>query len=261
VSVGNLVVGGSGKTPLLMELAKHFEGVAIVLRGYGRESRGLVRVSHRGRVLTDVHASGDEAMLLAKGLKNASVYVSEDRKAGIEAAKKDGARVIFLDDAFHHCLMKFDILIDPKPPNPLCLPSGPYRLPRLFLKSADLVLREGKDFRRKVTIKNPTAKMVLLTAIANPDRLTPYLPEGIKVYAFEDHHFFTQKELETIWEKEKPTSFLVTTKDLVKLEKFSYPLSLLELSIELEPEVLEAVKNYVKRGFYAKKAANCPNAS
>lgn len=259
ISVGNLIVGGSGKTPLLIELAKHFEDVAVVLRGFGRDSKGLVKVSERGKVLVDVATSGDEAMLLAKELKNASVYVSEDRREGIEAAKIDGARVIFLDDAFHHCLMKFDILIDVATPNSFCLPSGPYRLPRIFIKKGDLVLREGKDFKRVVRIKNPTQKMVLLTAIANPSRLDPFLPKRIKKYTFEDHHAFTKEELQAIWEKERPTSFLVTSKDLVKLEQFDYPLSLLELQLELDPKVIEAVKNFVQRGFYAKKAANCPD--
>ena len=259
MSIGNLIAGGSGKTPLLIELAKNFDDVAVVLRGYGRASKGLVKVSERGSILVDVATSGDEAMLIAKALGRASVYVSEDRALGIEAAKRDGAKVIFLDDAFHHSLLKFDILIDTDPPNRFCLPSGPYRLPRSFLKRADLVLKEGKDFKRNVSIKNPTQKMVLLTAIANPARLDPYLPKNIKKYTFEDHHTFTKAELDAIWQKERPTSFLVTSKDLVKLEQFNYPLSLLELSIELNPEVLEAVKNYVKRGFYAKKAADCPN--
>ncbi len=231
------------------------------MRGYGRSSKGLVKVSERGRVLVDVLASGDEAMLLAKGLKNGSVYVSEDRKRGIEKAKQEGAKVIFLDDAYHHCIMKYDILIDVETPNGFCLPSGPYRLPRLFLKQADMVVKEGRDFKRKVFIKNPTQQMVLLTAIANPSRLDLYLPKGIKKYTFEDHHTFTKAELQAIWEKERPTSFLVTSKDLVKLERFNFPLSLLELKIELDPKVVEAVQDYVQRGIHAKKAANCPDSS
>ncbi|BCD68245.1 tetraacyldisaccharide 4'-kinase [Nitratiruptor sp. YY09-18] len=259
ISIGNLTVGGSGKTPLLIALAKEYEDVAVILRGYKRHSKGLVQVSKYGQILTDIATSGDEAMLLAKSLPHASVYVCEDRVKAIKTAIADGAKTIFLDDAFHHCIKKFDIVIDTNPPNPLCLPAGPYRLPRFFIKFADALVQEGRDFWRKVTIKNPTQKMVLLTAIANPQRLDLYLPKNIKKYHFEDHHYFSAQELEQIWQKEQPTSFLVTSKDLVKLEKFNYPLSLLDLEIEVSQELRKKVEKYIKDSVDAKKDTNSSN--
>ena len=62
ISVGNLIVGGSGKTPFVIALASRFTDVAIISRGYGRQSTGLLEVSYKGKVLVDVMQSGDEPM-------------------------------------------------------------------------------------------------------------------------------------------------------------------------------------------------------
>ena len=64
ISVGNLVVGGSGKTPFTIAIAKELKDVAIISRGYGRKSKGLIEVSRKGMILTDVEHSGDEPMLV-----------------------------------------------------------------------------------------------------------------------------------------------------------------------------------------------------
>jgi len=253
------VVGGSGKTPLIIALAREFERAAVVLRGYGRESRGLVEVSREGEVLVGVEESGDEALLIARSLPRGSVLVSEDRREGVEAAVERGARVIFLDDGFHHCLEKLDILIGVDPPNPFCLPSGPFRLPRFLERYSDLVVREGRDFQRVVRIENRTERMVLLTAIARPNRLDPYLPPLQNRYTFRDHHNFRGEELERIWRRERPTSFLVTEKDLVKLERFDYPYSVLRLDLLLAPHLLKVVEEYIERGFHAEEATDCPD--
>ncbi len=118
ISVGNLSVGGSGKTPLVTALALKYENVAIILRGYGRESKGLHVVSNNGEILVDVNTSGDEAMIYAHKVSNALVIVSEDRKIAIKKAKEMGAKIIFLDDAYSkHDIKKLDLLIDVKSQN------------------------------------------------------------------------------------------------------------------------------------------------
>lgn len=176
VSVGNLTVGGSGKTPLVIELARHFTKPAIVLRGYGRQSRGMVVVKDRG-ILCDITQSGDEAMLYATAFAHAVVIVSEVRERGIAEAKAMGCDVVFLDDGYgKHAIEKLDIVIDVQTPNRFCLPSGPYR-EWLWRGKEVLRVQEGDSFTRSVIIKNPTPKMVLVTAIARPERLEPYLPE------------------------------------------------------------------------------------
>ena len=260
VSVGNLIVGGSGKTPIVIELAKRYENAAVVLRGYKRTSKGTIVVSTRGKISCNVEESGDEAMLLAKSLPFATIIVSENRDKGIQKAKELGCKVVFLDDAFHKCYEKFDILIDIEGKNRLCLPSGPYRLPRFFLLQADIVIKENQDFTRRVTITNPTEKMVLVTAIANPDRLKRFIPKNIPTYYFCDHHSFTKEELEEIVQKEHPTSLLVTRKDVVKLQKFHYNYSILELKIDIDEKVIDRVDRYIK-DFYAKKDSNGSNPS
>ena len=115
VSVGNLSVGGSGKTPLVTALASRYKNVAIVLRGYGRSSRGLHVVKDEGKILCDVSVSGDEAMIYAHKLSNAIVIVSEDRQKGILKAKEMGVKIVFLDDAYSINSSK-SFLINGSPP-------------------------------------------------------------------------------------------------------------------------------------------------
>lgn len=244
VSIGNLTVGGSGKTPLVIELAKHFAKPAIVLRGYGRKSSGMIVVKDRD-ILCDITMSGDEAMLYAISLPNTVVIVSEIRERGIAEARAMGCEVVFLDDGYgKHGIDKLDLLIDVQTPNRFCLPSGAYR-ERLW-KGKDVIhVVENTTFRRRVEIKNSTSKMVLVTAIARPERLDPYLPETIEKVYFEDHHFFTQGELDTIIGRTGATSLLVTQKDFVKMSSFNLNLSVLELSLELDGELITTVKDYV----------------
>lgn len=115
ISVGNLIVGGSGKTPLTIHLAQDKKDVAVVLRGYGRASKGLFLVSLHGKILEDVNTSGDEATLLALSLPNATIIVSENRIEAILKAKELGCKMVFLDDGFSkYDIQKFNILLRPK---------------------------------------------------------------------------------------------------------------------------------------------------
>lgn len=145
ISVGNLTLGGSGKTPLVRALFKEFSGkfkTCIILRGYGRKSRGLLEVALGGRVLCDVEQSGDEAMEYALFLRGANVIVSEDRAAGILRAQTLGFELVILDDGFSKFnISKFDILLRPQsaPKLPFCLPFAAYRYPPFFYKFADFI--------------------------------------------------------------------------------------------------------------------------
>ncbi len=244
VSVGNLTVGGSGKTPLVIELAKHFKKPAIVLRGYGRESRGMVVVKDRD-ILCDVRQSGDEGMLYAIALPHAVVIVSEIRERGIAEAVSMGCEMVFLDDGYgKHGIEKLDIVINVPTRVPFCLPSGAYR-EMLWRGKQAIVVNEGEQFKRHVRIHNPTSKMVLVTAIARPERLDPYLPEVIEKIYFEDHHFFGQGELEPILSQYGAESLLVTMKDYVKMSSFKLNLSVLELFLEVDQGLISSVKEYV----------------
>lgn len=246
VSIGNLSVGGSGKTPLTTALALKYENVAIVLRGYGRKTEGLHVVSNGHEILCNVESSGDEAMIYALKVSKAIVIVSEKREEGIKKAKEMGAKLVFLDDGYSkHHIKKLDLLIDVRSKNGFCLPSGPYREKIWSGKKVEL-LQEEIDFKRAVHIENETEKMVLVTAIARPQRLDGFLPKVVSKHYFEDHHFFTKEELEEIMESSKAASLLVTFKDYVKIKDFGINISILDLDLDVEPRVYTLIDNYVK---------------
>lgn len=245
VSIGNLNVGGSGKTPLVSALALHYENVAVVLRGYGRESQGLHVVKDSKDILCDVKISGDEAMIYAHKIPHALVIVSEDRKKGISRAKELGAKVVFLDDAYSkHSIKKLDLLIEVNTINRSCLPSGPFR-ERLWASKKVVAVRDGLDFKRVVELKDKCAKMSLVTAIARPQRLDEYLPDVVSKNYFEDHHAFSKDELEDILKKDGSDSLLVTYKDFVKVESFGLPLSLLDLHVEVDEKIFKNINDYI----------------
>lgn len=247
IGIGNLNVGGSGKTPLITSLAKRYNNVAIILRGYGRKSQGLVVVKANNSILCDVNLSGDEAMIYATKLDDVIVIVSEDRKKGIQKAKALGAKIVFLDDAYSkHNIAKLDILIEVDSKNTKCLPSGPFR-EKLYKKKSVLILKENKDFKRVVTLKDKNAKMSLVTAIARPQRLDKYLPALESKNYFEDHHNFTKKELEKVLLKDGSDSLLVTYKDYVKVKSFGLPLSLLDLDVVVDENIYQAIGAYIAK--------------
>ncbi|MCT7574736.1 tetraacyldisaccharide 4'-kinase [Aliarcobacter butzleri] len=256
ISIGNIIVGGSGKTPITIELASKYENVCVILRGYGRSSKGLQIVSLNGDIKVDVTVSGDEAMLLAKSLKKATIIVSENRIEAILKAKELGSKIIFLDDGFSkYSISKFDILLKPQnePTNNFCLPSGGYREPKSFYKKANIVLQEGKDFKRVITIKKdenikelPT-KTILLTAISKPKRLLEFLPKNIKMISFPDHHNFTKEEILHIQNEYKDYAILTTGKDMVKLKEFNLEnLYLMDLCIKIDENVdFSSMNSYI----------------
>ena len=255
ISIGNLIVGGSGKTPFVIELTKDRENIAIVLRGYGRASKGLYIISNKGNILEDISISGDEAMLLANKLPNATIIVSENRKEAIVKAKELGCEIVFLDDGFSkYDIKKFDILLKPKkePENIFCLPSGGYREPKMMYSYADLILQEGIDFERIVSYKlkgevvsSLPLKLVLLTAISKPKRLLDFLPESTVLEAFEDHHTFIKSEIDEILERYKDYKIITTSKDLVKLEQFKIKdIYLMDLSLNIKKDIT-SIEEYI----------------
>lgn len=243
ISVGNIVVGGSGKTPFVIELSRYFDNSFVILRGYGRKSKGFYLVSLNGEILCDVDISGDEAMLIAKKSPQTSVIVSENRDIAIEFAKSKGAKIIILDDGFSkYHIKKFDIILEPdlNLQNRFTLPSGAYREPCFSYRYADLILRENRDYFRETKIINPTKKMILVTAIANPKRLDKFLPNNLvdKIY-LSDHSYFDKKALLELLDR--ADSLLVTEKDFVKLEKFDLPLSILSLNLKIDSSILNKI--------------------
>ena len=143
VSVGNLSVGGSGKTPFVLLLGELLtaRGVKfdILSRGYGREKRGVARVDSGG----SSRDFGDEPLLLARRL-NVPVIVGEDRyEAGLFAEKHFGPQLHLLDDGFQHRALARDfdiVLVTPEDARDSLLPAGRLREPLKSLSRADAVV-------------------------------------------------------------------------------------------------------------------------
>ena len=268
LSIGNLVSGGSGKTPFCIALTnylqiKGYTDIYVVLRGYKRKSKGLIQVSSNGEILVNVAQSGDEAMLIAMQTK-ASVLVSESRIKALEyiQTKDSKQSIVILDDAYRFNFNKFDILLEPKlkPYFPFVLPSGYYRFPKSFYTKCDLHLKEDKDYKRSVSIShvkdsNRESKYILATAIANPSRLKPYLPENIVYeYYLADHAEFDYNTLKALLEKYHATHILMTQKDYVKCLDFNLPFALLMLDIKIESSALKSIESFLNtESFFAKQ--------
>jgi tetraacyldisaccharide 4'-kinase len=154
IVVGNLSVGGSGKTPIAAwianELASSGKKTSVVLRGYKSRYPGEIKIVSRGDgPLTGHEEAGDEAWLLAKKLPGVPVVAGKDRVRACETAMENfGATHLVLDDGFQHLRLKrdLDILVMPAgsdPANEHLLPRGPLREPIGAAKAADAIVISG----------------------------------------------------------------------------------------------------------------------
>ena len=152
VSIGNITVGGTGKTPLVALVAEVLAGagekVCILTRGYGRENpRKQVLVSDGEKITADVRAAGDEPFELAAKLLGKAIVVAGANRAaaGNWAREKFAVTAFVLDDAFQHRRVKRDldvVCIDATNPfgNGATLPTGILREPLNNLKRADAIV-------------------------------------------------------------------------------------------------------------------------
>ncbi len=148
ISVGNLVLGGAGKTTVTAYLASRLASAgvkpAIVLRGYLGSATSTLRVSDAGALMAGPEQAGDEAVLLAGLCPEATVVVGRRREQAIAAAAACGAQVAILDDGFQYFRMKrdLDVLLVSALQCRLCLrmfPAGILREPLSNLRRADQV--------------------------------------------------------------------------------------------------------------------------
>jgi len=153
VSVGNLTVGGTGKTPAVelavQTLAALGRRPAIVSRGYGRRSGGVQVVADTASIRLDAEDAGDEPFLLARRLPGIPIVVGANRyRAALEAVRRFAVTAIVLDDGFQHRTLKKDleiVMARAERPwgNGRLLPAGPLREPLGALGRADLVVAVG----------------------------------------------------------------------------------------------------------------------
>jgi tetraacyldisaccharide 4'-kinase len=150
ISVGNLRVGGSGKTPIVGYVARLLleqgERPAVLTRGYGRRlvTPGVTVVSDGAAVLAGLDTAGDEPMLLARELPGVAVLVGADRYiSGRLAEARLGATVHLLDDGFQHFELERDVdllLVSEDDLTDLPLPAGRLREPLSAASNADAAL-------------------------------------------------------------------------------------------------------------------------
>jgi len=241
VSVGNLSIGGTGKTPfviLLGELLKQ-RGIRfdVLSRGYGRESRGAMIVDPNG----SARQFGDEPLLITRRL-GCPVVVGEKRyEAGLLAEKSFGPQLHLLDDGFQHreLARDFDIvLFSPEDLSDKPLPVGCLREPVASLKRANvIVVPEGMDFtppvgkflwriRRDIEIPNASDRPLAFCGIARPQRFIDQLEKkGVSPVAtrfFRDHHAYSRgdvEELLRLCDETTATGFITTEKDAINLDE------------------------------------------
>lgn len=241
VSVGNLSVGGSGKTPFILLLGEMLQqrGLKfdVLSRGYGRKTRGARIVGPEGTPAE----FGDEPLLIARRL-GCPVVVGESRyEAGQIAERKFGPQLHLLDDGFQHRALARDfdiVLLAPEDLSDRLLPSGRLREPLQSLKRADAVvipddLREtvvgefGKPVwrvRRELSLSGAPQPAVAFCGIARPQRFFEQLrAAGVSVVAeqaFRDHHAYTSSDisrLRALGKQHDASGFITTAKDAINL--------------------------------------------
>lgn len=154
ISVGNLSVGGTGKTPLILYLTElpslTEKKIAVVTRGYGRSSNSA-KLYLPSDTISNWQDSGDEPFLLKKRDYNLTISVDSDRVQGaLKAIEMGNSELLLLDDGFQHRAIKrdLDIVIIEEPKNYLnrfLLPAGRLREPLNSLKRADIVVFMGSE--------------------------------------------------------------------------------------------------------------------
>ena len=196
ISVGNIAVGGTGKTPVVIAIAKHFqkEGirVAILLRGYKRHPREKVTVVSDGKkVCVSPRESGDEAYMLARHLSDVPIVVGRQRYlAGQVALSRFNVDVLLLDDAYQHRQLARDVDILTLPAthpfgNPKgLLPAGTLREPSTALRRADIVLLTHANTPKiaidaKKAVKQLAPNALILETIHQPTQFYPLHPRRL----------------------------------------------------------------------------------
>jgi len=241
VSVGNLSVGGSGKTPFVIALGELLKArdirFDVLSRGYGRKTRGVLVVESDGKA-SDF---GDEPLLIARRL-GVPVIVGESRyEAGRVAERKFQSQLHILDDGFQHRSLARDfdiVLMTERDLRDRLLPSGRMREPLSSLARADaIVLPRGLPLEsrmlarklfwrieRELLLTNPPSRPVVFCGIARPEQFfTQVRAAGITPAAeiiFRDHHAYDLDDIQALIRASRDSQadgFLTTEKDAINL--------------------------------------------
>ena len=269
VIIGNISVGGTGKTPLIIYLAEYLEGKGlkpgIISRGYGGAAEAYPLDVDAN---TPVSSSGDEPFLIAEKTF-CPVVVDPDRNSALEfLLKNHDVDVVLSDDGMQHYKLRRDIeiaVVDGQRlfANGFCLPAGPLREPVSRLKEVGYIVINGEPSEAHSELEsayvlslkprylinllsgekkpfsaapfNMGNRIQAVTALGNPQRfydLLEKLPYGLDTHSFPDHHGFTLEDFESKGiDGHHPV--VMTEKDAVKCRGFAQS-NFWYLSVEVE---------------------------
>lgn len=276
IVVGNLIAGGTGKTPMVAwiawKLSEEYR-VAILSRGYGRHTRGFLFLDKKSTPET----VGDEPMELRLLLPEIPIAVDRNRKRGIQnltSGKYGKIDLILMDDGFQHRRVTpgYSIILDdfnrPMRKEKL-LPAGLRREPLSGLKRADLIIETKKHISFESS--QTSSPILLITGIANPQLLFDEISKTGSVcrhLKFPDHHRYTHADAASIRNlyfsllpedrlsaKTSVPLLLTTGKDYVKLSRLAelsdLPLQCIPFGPPVDPdqkqEILDKIYQYVEK--------------
>ncbi|MGI9440682.1 MAG: tetraacyldisaccharide 4'-kinase [Parvibaculales bacterium] len=289
ICVGNLTVGGDGKTPTVQCLARHFatqnKRPAILMRGYRAQLKHATKIALPHHNAAQV---GDEPLMLAH---EANVYIGADRMASLRLAIADGADIFIKDDGFQNPSMVHGfnlIVIDGVSGlgNARLLPAGPLRQPlHIARQRIDAVLLINPPDSQMIHPSLPdflqiceadniavyygrtqpkpidlSGAVIGYCGIAKPKKFAASLAQaGLEIYklhAFGDHHFFTEKQAQHLLDEAEKTALpLITTqKDKARLTSLQSAMGekLAQLSQVLEIELI--IDNFTSLATHIDKA-------
>lgn len=276
IIVGNISLGGTGKTPLLITLAEELQKQGfkpgIISRGYGGEATSYPLSVDAD---SDVRQSGDEAFLIAEKT-NCPVYVDPDRSAALNALlSNEDVDVVLSDDGLQHYKLYRDleiVVVDGQRlfSNGFCMPAGPLRESMSRLNEVQYIVVNGEPAREIPQLNNarlmqlqPRAlinlvsgekrpfagapfnmgnKLQAVSALGNPQRfytLLERLPYQLETFSFPDHHSFTAADFEQQGiDEHQPV--VMTEKDAVKCRQFAKNnFWYLSVEVKLESQFVE----------------------
>lgn len=240
ISVGNISVGGSGKTPFVILLGNLLKerGIPfdVLSRGYGRKTREVLAVDPNG----SPRDFGDEPILIAKRL-GCPVIVGENRyQAGLFAQSKFGPRLHLLDDGFQHRSLARDfdiVLVSAEDVHDRLLPGGRLREPISSLGRASAVVTSAEwdpavlklgqpvwRIHRSVSVSEAPPNPIAFCGVAQPQKFIDQLrTAGVQPVAtrfYRDHHTYSEedaRELAALRDKNSAGGFITTEKDAINL--------------------------------------------
>lgn len=261
IVVGNILVGGTGKTPMTIALVKylirHGYRVGVISRGYGgAHGAGSYRVKTEDQPAW----VGEEPMLIHQETL-ATVIVNRDRVQGIrDCLAQHAVDVVVCDDGLQDdaLLPALKIAIHPSHLKyfRICLPAGPLREPAIALNDCDVVVRDVHYHIEAILnvhghpVEASALKNIPLTAvsaIARPDRFLQILKEhdlSATSCFFTDHHVYVKGDLANV-----KTAIITTEKDWIKLKQIplQQPVYIVKIHVDLPEEVRVAVLRLLEK--------------